>query len=272
MKIRIICLLMFIAFAASAQKLPNVQAASVYAPAVVKIDGKATEWNNEFQAYNNATDVFYTIANNDENLYLIVKAVKPRIIEKIMAVGVTLTINPDGKKNTKADENRVITFPVLSVPDGQFILSAAGIKTLNFTVRTSERASEKPATTKLPDSLIDVTNKLLTTHSKIINITGIKQISDTSISVYNEYKIKTAAAFDSNGSYIYELLMPIKYLGLSKKDTQKLTYNIKLKSRLDDFKKGTIMVYKYNAAGEQIDANQDLDSATDFWGEYTLAK
>ena len=44
-----------ITFTATAQKLPNVQATSLRAPANIKIDGKATEWNDKFQAYNHST-------------------------------------------------------------------------------------------------------------------------------------------------------------------------------------------------------------------------
>ena len=51
-----------------AQKLPNKQEISFQAPTNIKIDGKASEWNNQFLAYNNATDIYYTIANDDKNL------------------------------------------------------------------------------------------------------------------------------------------------------------------------------------------------------------
>ena len=58
---------------ANAQKLPNVQQASLRAPENVKVDGKPTEWGDKLQAYNKATDVFYTIANDYNNLYLIIQ-------------------------------------------------------------------------------------------------------------------------------------------------------------------------------------------------------
>jgi len=66
-----------------AQTLPKVQEASLRAPDNIKIDGKPTEWNNQFQAYNTATDLFYTIANDDQNLYLVIQAKKPLSISKI---------------------------------------------------------------------------------------------------------------------------------------------------------------------------------------------
>jgi len=85
-------------FPCIAQNLPNAQQRSLWAPATIKIDGKPTEWNNQFQAYNHATDILYTISNDNDNLYLIIQASKPRIIDKIIDVGVTFIINTAGKK------------------------------------------------------------------------------------------------------------------------------------------------------------------------------
>ncbi len=46
------------------QKLPNIQTASLRASANIKVDGKAAEWGNKLEAYNNTTEVFYTLAND----------------------------------------------------------------------------------------------------------------------------------------------------------------------------------------------------------------
>ena len=79
-----------IAISADAQKLPTEQQVSLRAPAGLKIDGKATEWDNKFQAYNHHTDFYYTIANDDNNLYLIVQANEPAIIKRILKGGIAL--------------------------------------------------------------------------------------------------------------------------------------------------------------------------------------
>jgi hypothetical protein len=266
-----IILIAIIPFAANAQKQPNVQQSSLRTPGDIKIDGKATEWNDQFQAYNHATNLFYTITNDDDDLYLIIQATKPRIIEKILAVGVTLIINKNGETSYKAKENTIVTFPVLSARDAQHILSASGVKTFNATIQTSGRTDAADDKIKQPDSLVTLANKLFVANSNTIKIKGMTGVPDT-ISIYNEYKIKAAAAFDNNGTYTYELAIPLKLLALSLNNMDKFSYGIQLKSRLDDFKKGNLMVYRYGAAGNQIDANQDLDSTTDFWGEYTLVK
>src|ERR1700761_2163502 len=97
-----------------AQKLPSVQTISIYAPTNIKIDGKATEWDNKFQAHNNAIGVSYTIANDEENLYLSIQASDRSIITRVIAGGVTLTI----KKEKKTDDIR-ITYPTYPTPDGK---------------------------------------------------------------------------------------------------------------------------------------------------------
>jgi hypothetical protein len=108
----------------------------------------------------------------------------------------------------------------------------------------------------------------------IINATEIKvkrmaAITEPLISIYNEEKIKVAATFDNKGVYTYELAVPLKYFGLSINDSQKFSYGIKIASRLDEPKVGMRTRYTY-ANGVQTDIDQDLDSTTNFWGEYTL--
>lgn len=68
---------------AQAQKLPKVQTTGIKAPVDIKIDGKPTEWT-QFEAYNNATDFYYTFSNDNDNLYLAVQATDYRIIQKLL--------------------------------------------------------------------------------------------------------------------------------------------------------------------------------------------
>jgi len=77
---------------AYAQKLPSVQPNSLRAPANVKIDGIPTGWGETLQAYNKSTELHYTIANDDENLYLTVQATNPRVIQKLLMTGLTFRL------------------------------------------------------------------------------------------------------------------------------------------------------------------------------------
>lgn len=275
-------LLLVTCFIAHAQKLPTTQQASLRAPVNYKVTGKTTEWDNQFQAYNKSTDLFYTIANDDENLYLIVQAVKPRIIQKIINVGLALTINNTGKKNSDGKENVAITYPLLDLATGGRILYSAGAMAKSD-VKIPERpanAPGRPDTTRYSlthtDSLIAVANKLLTKTATEIKIKGVPGLADEPLSVYNEEKIKVVASFDNSGAYTYKLAIPLKYLGLSIENLQKFAYNVKLAGRLDEPKHGFTVTYYYDRSNggspRTVDPDADINNATDFWADYTLAK
>jgi len=55
----------------------------------VRIDGKITEWGN-FQAYNPATEISYTMANDNDKLYLVCSATQPEVIQKIIEGGINI--------------------------------------------------------------------------------------------------------------------------------------------------------------------------------------
>jgi hypothetical protein len=152
---------LFAAITVTAQKLPSVQTAGLRAPADIKIDGKPTEWN-KFQAYNNATDIFYTIANDDENLYFIVQATNPEIINRVVGGGVTLGIQKSGKKTDK--NNMSITYPLTDHST-----------TLVFNLR-GRKGVAQDTSVRAADSVMRRNNKTLAQKSKWIGITGIKDL------------------------------------------------------------------------------------------------
>lgn len=249
-------------FFSNAQKLPNVQTASLRAPANVKIDGKATEWNNQLQAYNKATNVFYTIANDDNKLYLTIQATDESIIKKIIMGGLTLSVNKTNKRDIK--NAAAVTFPVYDInyPPSYF----------NFN-------KSKIAGDSNVDSLMIMYNKTLSSKYKLIGVSGIENITDSLLSVYNENGIKTAALLDKQLNYTYEMAVPLKYLKLN--STTKITYNIKINTATIDGRKlemvpgRTIVIFK-GADGVTYQLGNDpqslaLVAPTDFWGEYTLA-
>lgn len=243
-------LLLVVCTIANAQKLPNVQQTSLRAPAGIKIDGKATEWGNQFQAYNHATDVNYTLSNDDANLYLTVQATIPDVIKKILNGGITLTISQTGKKSDKGASG--ISYPV----------SAPGNK-------VSIYLRNKP-TGSIADSLMNVKNKEMSTKYKTIRTSGIAQL-DTLISVYNTENIKAAERFDNNLYYNYELAVPLKYLGITA-DSATFAYHIKI----NEVQQSGIAIKKdaqRRILSVSVTPNSVMGQpATDFWAEYTLAK
>jgi uncharacterized protein YpmB len=262
--------LLFSALHLQAQKLPNVQESALRAPVNIKIDGRINEWKDTLQAYNKATQVYYTISNDDENLYLAVKADQPRIITKIIDVGLTFIINKAGKKSSNAKDNIQVTYPMLDFTPGQRVLWYAGSKVRSQTV-VPQGVMDMDTTrysNEHTDSLITIANSLMGNHAKNIEVMGISEIKDTLLSVYNEERIRTVGRFDKNGVYSYELAIPLKYLKLNA--GEKFSYSIHLENRMTRPKHGMRVVYIYpNSVTTDVD--QDLDSTTDMWGYYTLA-
>ena len=204
-----LCIISTIGFAANAQKLPNVQQQSLRTPVNVKVDGKHAE-RGQLQAYNNATNLFYTIANDDDNLYLTVRVKDQDAINKLMG-GLALSIQHTKKEN---DKNIItVTYPVAD-------------KVLFFNLRG--RKGETPDTTlKAADSVMMHYNKLLGESCKSIKVTGVKNL-DTLISVYNDEGIKAAGLFNNKKVYTCEIAISLKHLGLSTTNPQIFFYHISL--------------------------------------------
>jgi hypothetical protein len=246
--------LVLVAFSAAtyAQKLPNTQKGSLYAPAGIKVDGNTTEWKNQFQAYNKADDIFYTICNDKENLYLTIQATEPTIIYKIINGGITLTLNNTGKDK---DKGIGITYPLfgthhlpmISLNDKPMPANAA-----NYSIRI--------------DSFKHAMNTQLEKNEKEIKVKGIKTISDSLISVYNDLGIHAAERFDDQLAYACELALPLKYIMTEGIDPTHIHYNVKINGRLSSLPDGarvTLIVAK--------PSDMNALYATDFWGEYMLA-
>ncbi len=250
---------------AIAQKLPNKQETSIWAPANIKIDGKSIEWSNQFQAYNNATGLFYTIANDSDNIYLVAYLTDlTSIFSKVMTGGITFIIkNPSQEIIIRYPAFAHNDIPSLAHPPKGQIVSG-----------------------REDDSVIVGDNIVFHDKATEVSVKGVKNI-DTLISIYNEYGIKAYAKFDAKQKYLYKLTVPLKYLGLKAGATFK--YQILLNGGPNKYvasqAKMTPVTGGWLPDGtplpqSEIDAmNARVSSTlsaryatTDFSGEYTLAK
>ena len=264
-------LLFFVGTYANAQKLPKVQQVSKRAPLNIKIDGKTNEWNNKFLAYNTNVDLFYTLSNDDKNLYLTVRAVDPLVIRKIINGGLVFTINTSDNKSDKS-HNISFGYPVFDRQNWPIL----NIRQKPVVTKDSSISS------KQVDSFMYAANQQMSTKAKEIKISGISAIDDTLISVYNDYEIKASGLFDHQVAYNFELAIPLKYLGLNVNEKQKFSYNILLNG--SDHVEGVILLSKNYVNGEArggmiVPKNpprgieiEYMRYPNDFWGEYTLAK
>lgn len=205
----LICLKTF----AQEGKLKNIQTNSIWAPATIKVDGNLKEWDDTFQAYNKTTKIFYTVCNDDKYIYFVLKSIDIPNNAKIIGGGITFTINTDGKKKEK--DAYSVTFPVVAKP----VRGQGG--------RGGGRGGFGGGAA--PDSAaIAAQHKQIVANSKEIKVSGFKDITDTLISIYNEYSIKAAIGYDALGNYDYELAIPLKALNISLDNAKEFAYNIKI--------------------------------------------
>ncbi|MFD0748790.1 hypothetical protein ACFQZS_01465 [Mucilaginibacter calamicampi] len=262
-------LLLFSALAyvsAYAQKLPNKQEASIRIPATVKIDGKAAEWDNKLKAYNTATDFSYTLANNNEDLYLVIQTKDRFVFNKIIDRGLTLSV-----KNTKTGKTANITYPHTTYTGKNERVSSG----FGFGMIIAEQ--------KVPEDEIAGYNKMLKARHKFIKVDGVEGL-DSLVSVYNENGINAAEQFDNDKVYTLEMAVKLKLLGLSANDGTKFSYKLRVNTVPGAPLLGPDTKMVMMGGGEitpeirqqaMFDMNEKvvkMYGGTEFDGEYTLAK
>ena len=239
---------------ANAQKLPNVQPTGFYAPANVKIDGKPSEWKDQFQAYNKTSSLYYTLANDAENLILVMHTTYDAITNKLLWN--KFTFNIKGKNGSISLTPQAAHFRV------------------NRILSTHEPV--------LNDSL----HSILTSYVngiKQIAITGIPAITNPNIPIYNEYGIAMSIRVDKNKAYTCELAIPFKYITPVLDGSEAFNYSIKIHGQKMP-EKGIRMVdgkfEMMNRNDMPINANDMLNgfpmllsvSEAEIPGTYTLIK
>jgi hypothetical protein len=298
-----ICLIALSLTASQAQKLSDVQDVSVWASGV-KVDGKHNEWENKFKATNKSTNLTYTLANDSKNLYLAIQSKDLTNNNKIMLGGISLTVNPSGKKNDK--EGFKVIYPVINRQRGP----GGGA---NRTVTVTSTPGGGGATTVVRgmpgggaggfsrfqdmspaqrDSLQRAIARTQLASAKEIKVFGFKDIPDSLISIYNEYSIKTLASISDESVFMYELSIPLALLEMSADNPKEFSYNIKLNGlqiNFGGFSGGgrpgggggegpTMIRVEGTGGGGGMGGGmgsfnfQDLITPTDFWGKYILTK
>lgn len=262
---------------AHAQKLKDIQEGSITAPANIKVDGRNTEWNDTFQAENKRTSIFYTMSNDDKNLYLVIKSIDVANNSKILAGGITLAINTEGKKKEK--ESITLTYPLINRP-AQGGGQGGGRRQMGIVLGGGGgRGSQSP---EQRDSMMAAMQKRQLSQVKEIKISGFKKTTDTLISIYNDLGIKAVASIGNDKAFFYELVIPFEELGISKDAPKEFAYNIKVNGlQLQGLDGGGGRVSfggnrgggggggNFGPRGSGIDF-QELTSPTDFWGKYIL--
>lgn len=168
----------------------------------VKVDGIPDEWHEPLNNYNTDTRLAFALANDQQNLYIIIESLDEATTRKLMYAGLTLDINTAGKKKD-------------------------GIK-LNFL-----GMNQPPAPHEQNDTLshqVAATNEFEHGGVHSIQVSGFKNIPDGSLPMPNKDGIAVAAAFNKQRDYICELAIPLNQLGLKGDETKAVAYNIKINS------------------------------------------
>ncbi|SFH36869.1 hypothetical protein [Pedobacter insulae] len=283
-KFYLLTLLTFLSITLKAQKVPDIQNTSLIAPVNLRIDGKATEWGETLAADNKRTSLLYSLANDDKYLYFVIKGIGTPVINKIMAGGITFNINTEGKKKEK--ESFSVTYPLVKrVPRGQGGGRQGGGQARGA-FGGGQVQNRTPLSAAQRDSASLVQHKAQLATVKEIKVSGFKLITDSLISIYNEYGLKTVASFDNNGAMIYELAIPLNLLSLSIDKPKEFAYQLKVNGLvMNGFNGGGGRGNLGNGGGRGGgggfggggnfgggNSMQDLMSPTDFWGKYTLIK
>ncbi|HET8829741.1 MAG TPA: hypothetical protein VFM79_10385 [Pelobium sp.] len=241
----------------SAQKLSDVQEGNLLV-SKINVDGNATDWTIPLKAFNKSTGLSYTIANDDKKLYLIIQAIDVNTTRKILMGGITFGINADGKKRSK--ELLSLTYPMITRNSRRAAMGGGSQRSMgSFQTMTQEQR----------DSLQNAFGQKQLATAKDIKIFGFKNVTDTLVSIYNEYSVKAMATLDEKGTYTYEIGIPLELLPID--INQEFGYNIKVNGlQMNGFGGGG---NRGNGGGRRGSVDfQDLITPTDLWGKYTLAK
>jgi len=253
---------LFIPFFMNAQRLPQKQRNSVFAPQNIRIDGNASEWNGRFQAYQVVNRMFYTVSNDDSNLYLTVFLKDKEAVSKILRGGLTFSIDFPPKNTNDIS----ITYP--AIPNKR----STALNLLKNSPNIYNILIEDSITNKSKiDSLSLASNQQIEDLFKEIQVTGIKELTEPLISIYNSQNIQVAALLNKRMEYTYELALPLKYLNdVYKSDN--FRYNIKLNCWGTVEVPGFISYPPPILTKIQTPNQEDLfrNNPTDFWNEYTL--
>lgn len=244
-----IYLLVLVSICASAQKKSKDVFENVWAKSAIKIDGKLGDWPDGLP--NTNLKINYAIANDVNNLYVAISTADGFTISKILRNGITLAVNANGKKK---DDGPVITFPIIE----------------RVTKTRIQATATEEEMTKRRDGLL--------THIKEIKVRGLMEIPDGGISMYNEFGVRAAVAYNDKNSLVYELVVPLTALGISNNSQTEIAYNIKVNGLLPAAAVNNNQTnnpygspYGSGNYGNQPSKNPLLD-ATDFWVKSTLAK
>lgn len=178
---------------------------SLRAPANIVIDGKPKEWGGQFLAYNKTNGVFYNIANDDKNLYLIIHSNNFDISNKILGNGINISFNAK-KKSTQG--SLLIKYPIGPSTQEE---NAERLKLIKSKLSNEDgtRSGDDIKAGRLS------MNKTIVAVNKQVKILGVNSFKDTLFSIYDSKDITVRLDYTQQNLLYYDLSVPLKYLEIS---------------------------------------------------------
>lgn len=189
------------------------------APTGLKIDGKLNEFTDTLTNYDKITKLYYHVAHDDKNLYVFLKANKQMEQNKILGGGVSISVNPTGKKK----QIGIVTFPVMDATAMMTEMRTRMAQGGQGQTGDATRAQKTPEERKKE---MEAARKATLVRLKEIKVEGFKDITEEKISIYNTYGIKTGINYDSKNALVYEVAIPLSLLNIN--DIDEFALNIKL--------------------------------------------
>lgn len=73
------------------------------------IDGQLNDWNDSLDHYNNTAKLYYSLTNDNENIYLAIKNNSRENLMTILATGISFSANIESNKKNPPK----VTFPIV---------------------------------------------------------------------------------------------------------------------------------------------------------------
>ncbi|OOQ59505.1 hypothetical protein [Mucilaginibacter pedocola] len=177
----------------------------------IVIDGKLNDWGDSLRYLNEEKKIPYTIANDNNNIYVALRISDHAEQRRALMAGITFSIDPKGKKK----ETFSVTFPYTD-PEAM----------------PAERVQAPPTDGQPPQPGSDDDRQermqALLTRTKQIKATGFADVLNEVMTTANTYGIKTALGIDNEGFLVFEAAVPISMLHVDKPEKNEWAFNIKI--------------------------------------------
>lgn len=253
-----ILMLNFCFISVNAQNLPKIQQGSQVAPQNIKIDGQNNEWPKDYKAFNPTNRLSYTIANDQKNLYVVVKMQDVHSAAKALNGAFQFTVLAPKASGVKS---QILSVAYPHLKNRNDVAAMAGMDA--EVIKKSKLDVERRI-----DSLNTVANKVIANSFKELEILDEKGVIKKVLSMYNQEGIRVAGRYDKEMYYVVELAIPIALLGQEIQKLKKFDYRIGLIGTLDQ-RNGKGPLATFNMSSLNPDMLFGLHT-TFLEGEYSL--